>query len=276
MPNIFEYSEYRKYLSDYYEEQKKYRKFSYQAFADRAGFKTKTFIFKVISGDKALSKKSISKLAIVLQLQKRESQYFDALVRFNDAKTLKERQTNFDKMQRYARYSSIRTVRRNQFDYFAKWWHPVIREAVTMKNWKDDWLHVGRFLIPSIRPKQVKDSVKLLLTLDLLRKSGGGAYKKSDNIVTTGNEVVSLAVQNYHKDIQKLASESIDRFPRHTRDISGAVVSVSRETAAKMKSEIQLFRKKLLEMASSDLGADRVYVAQFNFFPVTKIPKRER
>jgi uncharacterized protein (TIGR02147 family) len=276
MPNVFEYSEYRKFLSDYYEEQKKYRKFSYQAFADIAGFKTKTFIFKVISGDKALSKKSIYKVANALQMQKREVLYFDALVRFNDSKTFKERQTHFDKMQRYARYNSIRTVRKNQFEYFSKWWHPVIREIACMKNWKDDWLHISKFLIPIIRPKQAKDSVKLLTTLGLLRKAGAGLYRKADNVVTTGDEVRSLAVQSYHRDIQKLSSEAIDRFPRHTREISGAVMSVNRETADKMKKEIQAFRKKLLEMAAEEQGNDRVYVAQFNFFPLSKIPKRER
>ncbi|MBL8025965.1 MAG: TIGR02147 family protein [Fibrobacteres bacterium] len=275
MPNLFEYIEYRKFLSDYYEEQKKFRKFSYQKFADIAGFKTKTFIFKVVTGEKALSKKSIPRIASALQLQKRETKYFDALVRFNDAKTFKDRQTHFDKMQRYAKFSSIRTMRRNQHDLFAKWWHPAIREIACMKPWKEDYLHMGKFLMPAIRPKQAKDSVKLLVNLGIIKKSGN-TYKKTENVVSTGNEVRSLAVQNYHREIQKLASEAIDRFPRHTRDISGAVVFVNKETAEKMKSEIQTFRRKLLDMATENQGNDRVYVAQFNFFPLTKIPKRER
>ncbi len=275
MPNLFSYTEYRSFLSDYYEEQKKFRKFSYQKFADKAGFRTKTFLFKVITGDKKLSRRSIPKLTDALQLQKREAKYFDAMVRFNDAKTLKERQTNFDKMLRYSKYPSIRTARKSHFDYFSKWWHPAVREVICLKNWRDDWLHLGKHLIPTIRPKQAKDSVKLLTNLGILKKVGG-SYKKTDAIVTTGDEVRSLAVQNYHKEIHKLASDAIDRFPRHTREISGAVVCVSRETADKIKKEIQTFRKKILDMAAEDTNCDRVYIAQTNFFPLSKIPKKER
>ena len=63
--DIFEYTDYRKYLKDYYETKKKKNKsFSYQQFANNAGFKTKTFLFNVIQGGKPVSKKSILNLLL--------------------------------------------------------------------------------------------------------------------------------------------------------------------------------------------------------------------
>jgi hypothetical protein len=37
-----------------------------------------------------------------------------------------------------------------------------------------------------------------------------------------------------------------------------------------IKTEIQMFRKKLLSMAESDTGQEQVYQCNINFFPATK------
>ncbi len=53
MPNIFNYMDYREFLEDFYDEQKSANKaFSYQYFANKAGFKSKSFIKLVIDGKK--------------------------------------------------------------------------------------------------------------------------------------------------------------------------------------------------------------------------------
>ena len=94
--DIFIYTDYRKFLKDYYENKKKENKsFSYQRFANKAGFKTKTFLFNVIRGDKPLSKKSILNLAQAMKLKKKETDYFETLINFNESKTVKEREYYF-------------------------------------------------------------------------------------------------------------------------------------------------------------------------------------
>jgi uncharacterized protein (TIGR02147 family) len=50
MPDIFTYSNSRLFLKDYYGERKKaHPSFSYRYFANKAGFKSKTFIYKARS-----------------------------------------------------------------------------------------------------------------------------------------------------------------------------------------------------------------------------------
>ncbi|MBN1600968.1 MAG: TIGR02147 family protein [Chitinispirillaceae bacterium] len=78
MPNIFTYHDYRQYLGDYYTEKKaKCPAFSYQNFSQKAGFSSKSFIFNVIKGKKALSRASVVKLSLAMGLSKTESAYFE-------------------------------------------------------------------------------------------------------------------------------------------------------------------------------------------------------
>ena len=276
MPFIFEYTDYRKFLEDYYIEQKsKKRRFSYQKFADKAGFNTKTFLFKVIHGEKALSKKSLGHVAKAMVLKKRETVYFNAMVNFNDAKKTKEREHFFNVMRKYMRRGSAKVLREYQYSYFAKWWHPVIRELVTTRNFKNDFKMLAKAVLPGIRPKQAKDSVKLLVNLGLIKKGKGGLYIKTDATVSTGDEVKSFAVQKFHKDALTLAAESIDRVPRRAREISSTVLFISKKNVETIKKEIQEFRKRLLSIAVHDHSADRVYLGNFSFFPISKVRKTQ-
>jgi len=275
MPFIFEYNDYRKFLNDFYDEQKaKRRRFSYQKFADKAGFNTKTFLFKVIHGEKALSKKSILHVAAAMALKKRESLYFEALVNFNDAKNSREREHFFNRMRAFTRRGPSKVLREHQYSYFSKWWHPVVRELVTSRNFRDDFKALAKALLPAIRPKQAKDSVKLLLALGLIKKAKGG-YLKTDAVVTTGDEVQSFAVQKFHRDALTLASDAIDRVPRRAREISGSVVFISKKNVETIKKEVQEFRKRLLAIAQRDRNADRVYLGHFSFFPISKVRKTQ-
>jgi hypothetical protein len=84
MPNIFTFTDYRKFLASYYEEKKaETSAFSYQNFARKAGFTSKSAVLNVIKGRKNLSKASSLQMAEAMGLSKREAAYFDALVSFN-------------------------------------------------------------------------------------------------------------------------------------------------------------------------------------------------
>ncbi|NLE02187.1 MAG: TIGR02147 family protein [Fibrobacter sp.] len=72
MVNIFNYIDYREFLEDFYHEQKARNKaFSFQFFANKAGFKSKSFIKLVIDGKKNLTEESMEKLNNVLKLSEK-------------------------------------------------------------------------------------------------------------------------------------------------------------------------------------------------------------
>ena len=55
MKDIVEYTDYRKYIQDYYDERKRSSVFSWQEFARKAGFSSAVFLKYVCEGKKNLS-----------------------------------------------------------------------------------------------------------------------------------------------------------------------------------------------------------------------------
>ena len=62
--HLFDYDDYRRFLEDYFEEQKSLKPvFSHRFFAAKAGFSSSSYCLNVIRGRFNLSIKSIDKLA---------------------------------------------------------------------------------------------------------------------------------------------------------------------------------------------------------------------
>src|SRR5574344_2389720 len=90
--HLFDYDDYRKFLEDYFEEQKNLKPvFSHRFFAAKAGFSSSSYCLNVIRGRFNLSIKSIEKMAKAMDLDNRQRAYFTALVEYNQAKRPEER-----------------------------------------------------------------------------------------------------------------------------------------------------------------------------------------
>jgi uncharacterized protein (TIGR02147 family) len=214
MPNIFTYNDYRKYLADYYQEKKaETPSFSYQNFSKKAGFSSKSFVFNVIQGKKNLSSSSIVQLCEAMELNRPESSFFEKLVCFNQATSFKERAFFFEQLSaihtRDGEGSNARKIRQDQYDYYSKWHNVTIRSLIDLFPFKDDYKRLARTVYPAITPKQAKKSVQLLERLGLIEKSNGGHYKVASKLLTTGKEVESLAVQQFHIENMKLAENAV-------------------------------------------------------------------
>ena len=273
MLRIYAYTNSRQFLKDYYEERKKAQpSFSYQYFANKAGFKSKSFIYKVITGQKALSKDAVFALAQAMELKKQETEYFEVIVNFTQAKSAREREFYFNRIQSFGKNKSIAQLRRDQFDYFSKWYLPAIREMVTYLDFKDDFKVLARSLNPPITTIQARHAVKLLCKLDLIERLPSGRYCQTDKAITTGSEMKSLAVTMFQKENLRLAAESLERHDSRDRDLSTLTVGVTEKGAQHIAEEIALFRKRLIELVEKEEPVDRVYQINFQLFPLSTLP----
>jgi uncharacterized protein (TIGR02147 family) len=260
---------YRDFLLDFYNEQKARRAtFSYQFFANKAGFKSKSFIKLVIDGKKNLTKDSIEKVNRVLKLDEKPFSYFEDLVAFNQAKSLKMRNYFFERLISYNKRNPARLILQQQYEFYSRWYHNTIRELVTMVDFRENYELLARMVKPPISARHARESVKLLLKLNLIKKTETG-YVQNDHLITTGDEVQSLAVQNFHLQNLVLAGEAMDTCSAPRRDVSCLVLGLSRRGFGKMKSEIQNFRKRLLQIAEDDSDVSRVFHVNFQLFPTS-------
>ena len=274
-PDIFAYTDYRQFMKDFFSFMKSTKPFfSYQYFADKAGFKAKSFVHKVINGERSLSQNSLFTIARVLNLKGREIDFFESLVHFNDASNAQEREYYLDRMQSVEpKHDGVR-LQKHQYEYFSKWYHSVVRELVTQLRFDGDYNKLAKAMDPAITPKQARESVELLLKLGLIRKNERtGFYEYSDPHITTRDTVVAVAVNKYQRETMDLALKAHLVDERKQRDFSTLTIGVSEKGYERIRNELKDFRAHISRIVAEDNPADRVYQINYQLFPLSKIRK---
>ena len=270
---IFEFLDYREFLKDYYNTKKMANPaFSLRVFSDKIGFKAKDFISRVMNGEKKLSTQSIPKVASGLRLGKHETEFFVALVKFNQAETMEERNAAFEEMQavlkvvRFAEKQHL--LGHTQYMVYSHWRHLTIRSLIGMYGFDGDYEALAKQVHPHITADEAKKSVKLLEECQLIKKGKDGKYTLTDSAITTGDRTSRLALRGFHQHCLKLAADSIDRDPPGSRHISGLTLGISQEGYERIVERINAFRKEIALIAEEDESADKVFQLQFALFPV--------
>jgi uncharacterized protein (TIGR02147 family) len=92
MAEIFNYTDYRKFIKDHCEDIRKEKPFfSYRYIAQKAELKSTGFISWVVSGKRTISLKLAHKICTIFKLGKRETDYFLLLVNHNQSTSGTER-----------------------------------------------------------------------------------------------------------------------------------------------------------------------------------------
>ena len=274
MASVFEYSDYRQFLRDYYEQHKAVNpSFSYRYLSQKAGINSAPFFKFIIEGKRNLTKATILKTCVGLKLSDREAEYFENLVFFNQGKTIAEKNYYFERLVETQRHRSVAKIREDQFEYFTEWYHCVIREAVCMIDFKEDYAMLAKFLHPPITSKEAAKSVKLLLNLGFLKKVDN-RYYQSDPVLSTGYGLVSHQLINFQIMMLNKAIVAFDHCKKEERLTSATTIAVSRQTYDKMVRKLRAVRAELLELARCDTDPERVYELTINLFPLTVTGKK--
>lgn len=270
MKQIYDYMDYREFLKDFFLEKKQQLAFySYRLFSQKAGLKSPNFLKLVIEGERNLSKESVFKFSKALSLGKKESDYFENLVFFNQSKSIEEKSAYLARVMRYRLKADPKKVEENEFAYYSQWYNPIVQELVTAVDFQNDYKKLGSCVNPPISAQDAQKSVELLLSLGFIKKSEDGRYVKTHSAFSTGPQVRSVAVANYHKEMIRLGQEAIERFNAKERDISSITLHVTEETYRTIISKIQQFRREILEMEDDGVSTQKVIQMNVQIFPVS-------
>jgi uncharacterized protein (TIGR02147 family) len=271
------YTDYRIFLSDYYHNKKKTSGFfSYRHFCMKAGLKSPSIYREVVSGKRNLTHTTIAAFVKGLGFSERDGKFFENLVLFNQAKSedSKKKYLAILRGLRYRKPQKLIPV--HLYEYYDKWYHPVIRELAAAFDWKDDFALLGKSVNPPLKTSEARESVDLLLRMGFLKKLDNGRYVQTNPDITTGAEVNSLSIRQLNRTYALLGLEAIDRFPPSERDISSIIMGISKRKLSELKQVIVDFRKRVIELTDSESEEiDSFYSMVIELFPVgqTNIPK---
>ena len=278
---IFDYTDYRNYLADYYSDQKTNNSFfSYRYFAGKAQIKSIGLYKDIVNGKQSLSRRAITKFSEAIGHSKREAEYFEAMVFFTDATTIDERKIYFERMMS-CHESKARIIDSSRYEYYSQWYYSAIRALLSFYQFDGlDYTSLANKLSPPIKAEQARKAVEVLERLEMIKKDSNGFFVLCDQIISTGHvqndrQVQSLRIINLQRNLLTLASEAYDRYSERQMDMSSITLSLSKATRKLIKEESAAFRKKVLSLAENDQNPECAYQLNCQFFPLTDPGKDE-
>lgn len=272
-PNPFRYRDYRAFLRDWYFFNKKNRRgFSFRSFSKKAGFNTSNFLLLIMKGKRNLTEESLKKFLVGLEFKSREKEeFFRNLVFFTQAQTHEDKNFYYQRLLQSKRLKSLQPIEKQHYEYYSAWYHPVVRELIIAQGFDGSPEWIAKKIFPPITSAQASKSIELLESLGLIKKQDGHLWCQSSPILSTGPELTSVIVHNYHKHLLDLSKEVMDRISLQERDVSSLTLGVVRKRLPELRAKIRQFRQEILKMISSDTEPEEVVQLNIQFFPVTRI-----
>lgn len=271
MQPIYDFIDYRKYLAALYTYKKEHSTyFSYRYFSRKIGINSPSFLKHVIDGKRNLTTQMIERFCGAFDFTVREARFFRNLVLFNQAKTSGEKQEYYAVLRKMAGNVKEKVIGADQYDYFANWYTPVIRELITLYNFKDDYRCIATTLRPRILPSQAKTAVALLLRLKLVERLENGGYRQINTAIVADSPVKSLAIRSFTRAMLDYSKEAIDNVERGKRHISGVTMGISPEAYDVLAAEIEAFKDRVKIIVNRDIAVSKVYQLNIGLFPVSE------
>lgn len=268
---LFSYQDYRAFLRDWFAHAKATRPhFSHRAFAQQAGLQSSNFLMLVMQRKRNLTEASLLQVMVGLKLNKQEREFFRNLVFMNQARTHAEQDVYYQRLLTSRKFRQLKPIERQQYAYYAAWYHPVVRELVVAKGSDGSPEWIATRITPAVTVQQVEKSIRLLEQLGFIKRVRG-KWQQSETILSTGPMLSSVVVHNYHKAVLQLSQSVMDTMSTRQRDASALTLGVTRAQVALIRRKVQEFRQELLKLVADTTAPDEVLQLNMQLFPVTKM-----
>ena len=270
MKRIEHYDNYREFLYDWFEDRKKrFRFFSNRYFCQKAGIKSPSLFKEVVNGNRNLTEQTIPKFIQGMGLTDSDAAFFRILVHLNQARDPGEREIYTEELKKFRDKVVKEVIPAEHYEYYSRWYNPVVRELACLIDWKDDYQHLASLVTPQLKVREVKNSIAMLVRLGFLTKDDEGRYHQSAPSITSGSHIHAAGVRDLNRHFTNLGTESIDRFAPGERHVSSMTIGISEEAYKSLRQEIEEFRDRVRRIVFDDKKSDRVYSMNLQLFPLS-------
>ena len=270
-PDIFDYLSYREFMKDFYTKAKEHtRGMSFRKLSKQSGFSSPNFYKLVMENQRNLSVEAAERVAAALKLKPDEASFFMALVDFDQAENRTKKNESFERISASRHFRKAGRIEPDFFEYLSHWYYPTIREMTARADFHLDATWIAQELSPPIPVEDVERALEVLLRLGYIVEEEEGV-RRGDASLTTGHEVNSLAIVNYHHQMIERGAESIERIPREYRDISALTMCVRPEQVPELKRRVHAFRETLMALTDPIEDPTTVYQLNIQLFPLNRI-----
>jgi uncharacterized protein (TIGR02147 family) len=271
--SIYGYMDYRTYLRDFYEFKKaSHRGYSYRAFSKAAGFSAPNTLKLVIEGERNIGQGAIDQFVQGLNLKGSMAAYFATLVQMNQAKNDGEKEACFRILQQLTPQAKRRDLHADEVTYLSHWLYPVLREMVSLPDFREDPYWISRRLVGAASVSEVSQGVRFLIDSGFVVRSGERLVP-CDNMVFSSDEMRSLAIRNYHRQMLDLAKHAMDTLDITEREFGALTVMLPEVAVPALKERIKQFRRDIHSWAvhtATETDPEAVVQINVQMYPVTR------
>lgn len=267
-PSIFDYGNFRSFLSAMISYKRAQGEYSHREFAKKAGFGSHSFMTLVIQGRRNVSVEAAKKIAGALDLDPEEEDFFVSMVRLNETEDQVERDFVFSKMQKSVKSQLVKKEIFDQFEFYEDWANVAVYEALPVEWTKVDAAAFERTL--DLTSGQLSRIINLLLRLNLIEEADG-LYRRRNWAIRTPDATQSALVRRFHHSMGGKALDALEEVDPNDRDFGAVTLTLSRENFEKVRDRLRSFRDELNTLFSEERNPEGLYQLNIQLFPLLNI-----
>lgn len=271
MLSIYDFLDPSEFLKEALEEKKKNNSsFSLRSWAYQLGMKSHGPLHAMLNGQRSIPKKYVPLFLRSLKLEKREAKFFEILVDLQRAKSVEEKDLYLEKLKQLSPKELREVDDIEAYKYITEPIHIILAEMTELKSFSNSLGWIKKHLRPNVNLKDLDIILERLINLGILKKEKSKLKKQIQHIYTA-KEIMSKAVQEYHKRMSQLAIEQISKQKIEDREFNAISFNIKKENLPKIKEFIREFSDQMIQEFEADSGqGDETYHLNIQLFSLTK------
>lgn len=271
--DIFTFIDVKAYLKAYRDTQKaKDPGFSNLYLCHALGQKNSRGYFNnVVSGRIKMGKTIADRFVNLIGLKGKEERYFHLLVDYNKATDANSRERLFREILRQT-HAPCRDMDKAALPYYSHWRHAVIRALLDIYDFDGkNYSELAKKLHHKVTVKEIKESILLLLELDLISFNTEGFLKLTEKSVTCGKDIERDLLLGYQSQNFAQSRDVICNPGIKGQKATTMTISVSEESFTQIKDRIDQMRTEIRSIVQQDKNkAQKLYQINVHLFPQSR------
>lgn len=267
-PNLLEYLNLHAYLKDLYKFRKKTEpSFSYELWAQELDFKNRSYLRQIIIGRRSLTIETAKQMAVRLNLQGIEKEYFEVLARASRARSEQQKEQCNRELLSFIKTEYLQQEVQNYREFVSNTLYPQLQTLLSFKDIGTSPEELAGLLRRS--SEEIHQALQTLSKMQMAQQEGTQwkslvrSFKVSDDLGE------SALLEHHKKSLSEAAGATV--LPKEQRRYLSLLLPLSGEDFQVLLDEFHLFKKNMIRKFGVDsLRGRRLYQMNFNIHSISE------
>jgi uncharacterized protein (TIGR02147 family) len=271
---IYNYQSSRQFLVDKVRElQATDPTLSVRALARKMGMKSHALLMMLLQGKRPLRVKHAASLAKGFDLSSQERLYLQALIQFDSADDVEERQLCQLWLSDLHPAAPAPVRELEEFELVSNWLHMAILALSLTVDFDPSAEAIARRFGEKTTVAEIRSALERLKSLGLIEYDSSGRFLPTSRSISTSDDVANAGARKYHRSVMHLADQALDSVALERREFQSFSLNIPDEKVPLAKEMIRKFRSQFAKAMAAE-KTDHVFQMNIQFFQLTESPVR--